>query len=41
MFDARPMSGRGRFYYCDETGTIRVATGTPAHQESPVLRESP
>jgi polysaccharide chain length determinant protein (PEP-CTERM system associated) len=40
-FDARPMSGAGRFFYCDETGTIRAEAGVPAHQESPVVRESP
>ncbi len=40
-FDARPMSGRGRYFYCDETGTIRAEADKPAHLESPVVGESP
>ncbi len=39
-FDVRPMSGRGRFFYCDETGTVRVEVDKPAHHESPVAKDT-
>jgi hypothetical protein len=34
--DARPVGGRGRFFYCDHTGIIRAESGGPARSESPV-----
>jgi hypothetical protein len=34
--DARPVSTRGRYFYCDQTGIIRAEQNRPARAESPV-----
>ena len=37
--EARPADGMGRYFYCDQTGTIRAEEGEPAKSESPVIEQ--